>query len=320
MLLLRAGGARRLCVAAPARPAVLQPQSRVPSTRTPHGCRFASTNPPAAQFEAKSRATAGGLGLAGGLCTGWVGWGAAQILTPFLPVAGATPLQSSALSLCTLFGITVSSGVKFLSDGAADYKRAAALGIPALLCAPIGAALASRVLGRTLQVSFAYSTVVMMPLMGLFFFWKSQKNGAPTAANKTAAVPPPAVAEQTMHAAFGGGLGLFCGFLGVAGLPFVVAWLSMSTELSHQQCVGTTFLAMVPAVGAATFYHIFRGNVPLALLGPLALGATVGTFVGAQAHLATPTSVLQIAFGTTLFMAAARAGMTLRNLAAFPFA
>ena len=190
------------------------------------GCRFASTNPPAAQFEAKSRATAGGLGLAGGLCTGWVGWGAAQILTPFLPVAGATPLQSSALSLCTLFGITVSSGVKFLSDGAADYKRAAALGIPALLCAPIGAALASRVLGRTLQVSFAYSTVVMMPLMGLFFFWKSQKNGAPTAANKTAAVPPPAVAEQTMHAAFGGGLGLFCGFLGVAGLPFVLAWLS----------------------------------------------------------------------------------------------
>ena len=118
---------------------------------------------------------------------------------------------------------------------------------------------------------------------------------------------------------FGAAMGLACGFLGVAGLPFVVSWLALSTDLTHQQCVGTSFMACLPAVAAASLAHTISGNVPLALYAPLAAGAMLGTYAGAWAHLATPTPILQLAFGSTLFLAGARGVWTLRRLKAFPF-
>ena len=126
------------------------------------------------EFSRKSQTDAAALGVAAGLCTGWVGWGAAQILIPGLPRIGATPLQAGALSICTLLPITLSSFTKFWSSGAADVERSAAIGIPAVLCAPIGAILAGKVSGRTLQVAFNSSTSVMMPVMACYFFWASQ--------------------------------------------------------------------------------------------------------------------------------------------------
>jgi uncharacterized membrane protein YfcA len=262
--------------------------------------------------------------------TGWLGWGAAQVLVPGLPSVGVSSLQAGALSLCTLAGITLSSSFKFFGDGCADFHRALVLGVPALCCAPIGAIAAGRVPGRTLQVAFHTVTVCVMPAQAVYFAWKlqqpkpeqqqqeqhEQEEGDASAAAAALAPlpPPPSVLEATQHAAFGGLCGFMSGFLGVAGLPFVVTWFTAMSDLTHQQCVGTTFMAVTPAVLTGSAAHFIKGNVPLAVFGPLALGAMSGTYLGAAAHLATPTAVLQGALGVSFALAGWRSTMTLRRL------
>ena len=266
------------------------------------------------------------LGAAAGGMTGWIGWGAAQILVPGLPSVGVSPLQAGALSLCTLAGITLSSSAKFLGEGCADMHRALALGVPAVLCAPLGAIAAGRVAGRTLQIAFHAVTVVMMPAAAGHFAWKLQQSGATQSSEQqrdaelllvhaAASLPPrPSALEAAQHAAFGGLCGFGSAFLGVAGLPWVVTWFSVMSELTHQQCVGTTFLAVAPAVLAGTAAHFYRGNVPLVVFVPLAFGATTGTYLGAAAHLATPTAILQGVLGLSFAVAGCRSALTLRSL------
>ena len=264
------------------------------------------------------------LGAAAGGMTGWIGWGAAQVLVPGLPSVGVSPLQAGALSLCTLAGITLSSSAKFLAEDCADMRRALALGVPAVLCAPLGAIAAGRVAGRTLQIAFHAVTVVMMPAAAGHFAWKLQQSGPAQSSEQqrdaellhvAAPLPPaPSALESAQHAAFGGVCGFASAFLGVAGLPWVVTWFSVMSELTHQQCVGTTFLAVAPAVLAGTAAHFFKGNVPLVVFAPLALGATIGTYLGAAAHLATPTAILQGVLGLSFAVAGCRSALTLRAL------
>ena len=261
------------------------------------------------------------LGAAAGGMTGWLGWGAAQVLVPGLPGVGVSPLQAGALSLCTLAGITLSSSVKFLGEGCADMQRAVTLGLPAVCCAPIGAIAAGRVPGRTLQIAFHVVTIFMMPAAAGHFAWKlqhsrsTQSGQQPAGASDLAPLPPhPTAMESTQHAAFGGVCGFLSAFLGVAGLPWVVTWYSVMSDLTHQQCVGTTFMAVTPAVLAGTAAHFFRGNVPIAVFVPLAFGAATGTYLGAAAHLSTPTEILQGVLGLSFVVAGCRSGFTLRTL------
>ena len=76
------------------------------------------------------------------------------------------------------------------------------------------------------------------------------------------------IATSLQHVAFGAALGLGGGFLGIAGLPFVVSWLSVSSDLTHYECIGTSFLSCVPSVLAGSAAHLARRNVPLAMLAP----------------------------------------------------
>jgi uncharacterized membrane protein YfcA len=266
--------------------------------------------------------------------TGWLGWGAAQVLIPGLPGLGATPLQAGALSLCTLAGITLASSYKFFEEESADLPRAVALGVPALLFAPLGAVAAGRVAGHTLQMTFNALCVVVMPAQSAYFSWKLFQPAAAVAStspstststssstnSQLAALPsPPGTLESTYHALFGTLIGFSSGFLGVAGLPFVVTWYSTMSDLTHQQCVGTTFMACTPAVLAGATAHIVRGNVPFVILAPLAVGATVGTYIGAIGHLNTPTPILQGAIALSLAVAGGRAGFSLRRLLAMKF-
>jgi hypothetical protein len=174
--------------------------------------------------------------------------------------------------------------------------------------------MAGRVAGRTLQIAFNSLTVVVMPAQAVFFAWKLSQPAAAAPGDTTATValaplpPPPSALEATQHAIFGAMCGFGSGFLGVAGLPFVVrslltyrelitemefvvllkwprifsvfaiqnlaippvqqtqsfdtllgcslthafgaqvTWFSAASDLTHQQCVGTTFMAVTPAV------------------------------------------------------------------------
>ena len=202
------------------------PLRRLSSRSSRHRSCSTGKTGPGPDLRAK-RPQALALGAAAGGMTGWLGWGAAQVLIPGLPGIGVSPLQAGALSLCTLAGITLSSSLKFNAEGCSDWRRALALGVPAVCCAPLGAIAAGRVAGWALQVCFNTLTVVVMPAQAVYFAWKLQQPPAtpdPADANLPLGPlpPPPSTLEATRHAVFGAICGFGSGFLGVAGLPFVV--------------------------------------------------------------------------------------------------
>ena len=83
-----------------------------------------------------------------------------------------------------------------------------------------------------------------------------------------------------------GAIGLTSGFLaglfGVGGGAIVVPALTLSTDLSHYQALGTSLMAMTLPACVGTWTHYQRGNVAMKVAPALAAGAFVGAYMGGK--------------------------------------
>lgn len=83
-----------------------------------------------------------------------------------------------------------------------------------------------------------------------------------------------------------GTIGLTSGFLaglfGVGGGAIVVPALTLSTDLSHYQALGTSLMAMTLPACVGTWTHYQRGNVAMRVAPTLAAGAFVGAYMGGK--------------------------------------
>ena len=83
-----------------------------------------------------------------------------------------------------------------------------------------------------------------------------------------------------------GTIGLTSGFLaglfGVGGGAIVVPALTLSTDLSHYQALGTSLMAMTLPACVGTWTHYQRGNVAMKVAPALAAGAFVGAYMGGK--------------------------------------
>ena len=81
-------------------------------------------------------------------------------------------------------------------------------------------------------------------------------------------------------------IGIFSGFLsgilGVGGGTVVVPALVLTTDMSHHSAIGTSLCAMVLPAMIGTYTHAKRGNVNWRVGALLALGSSVGAFVGGR--------------------------------------
>jgi uncharacterized membrane protein YfcA len=269
------------------------------------------------------RVRAGLIGLSAGGCTGFLGWGAAQVIIPGGAWMGCTPLQASAASLSTLAVITLGSGFRFWQADQADLVIAVSMGLPALICAPLGVYCARSVSARALQIGFNTMTTVLVPIQ-ILAVARKMKLGSSDHADSAPLLAGEATSWQADHpwsllaltSTFGAALGWTCGFMGVAGLPFVVTYLTVATELPHHVIIGTTFASVTPTVLAAVASHLHAKTAPVALLPPLLGSAGVGCLAGATLGLYTPPEILQLLFILTLVAAGTRSGLTLNRLLA----
>lgn len=93
-------------------------------------------------------------------------------------------------------------------------------------------------------------------------------------------------AERIQRLAMSGTIGLGSGFLaglfGVGGGAVVVPALSVATDLSHYQALGTSLMAMALPACVGTMTHYQRGNVAMRVAPALAAGAFAGAFLGGK--------------------------------------
>jgi len=92
--------------------------------------------------------------------------------------------------------------------------------------------------------------------------------------------------ERIQRLAVSGTIGIGSGFLaglfGVGGGAIVVPALTLATDMSHYQALGTSLMAMTLPACVGTFTHYQRGNVALRVAPALAAGAFAGAFLGGK--------------------------------------
>ena len=74
--------------------------------------------------------------------------------------------------------------------------------------------------------------------------------------------------------------GFFAGFFGVGGGLIIVPGLVVILHLDQRRAVGTSLLAIVPAVLGSLAFYAVAGSVDLVIGGLLALGAVAGAQLG----------------------------------------
>lgn len=87
----------------------------------------------------------------------------------------------------------------------------------------------------------------------------------------------------------------------------VVPALTIATDMTHYQALGTSLLAMAPTAVVGTFSHYRRGNVALRVAFPLSLGAFVGAYAGGKFGMTIPEDKLRWGFSSLMLTLGIRA-------------
>ena len=98
------------------------------------------------------------------------------------------------------------------------------------------------------------------------------------------------------HMAAGLVVGFMNGLLGVSGTPIVMSYLSLFTDCTQHQVLGTALVAVLPAIAIASVTHWRMGNVHPKLCACLMAGSVGGGVAGANVSLELPEAHLKLIF------------------------
>ncbi len=241
-------------------------------------------------------------GLAAGLAGGLFGVGGGTILVPIL--TGAYRLsqhQAHGTSLAIVGATSLVSVVIYALHGNVSWVIAAITGFASIFTARWGARLAARTPAKRLARAFAVLLIVVAIRMAL--------------ANPSGAAQFPLGGATLVIAILTGALaGLLSGFMGVGGGTVAVPAFTMLLGMPQQLAQGTSLAMILVTAPAGAIEHHRHGNVVLALVPPLAVGAALG---GPLASLVVqPLSQVLLSRAFAVFLAAnavnlwARAGQT----------
>ena len=206
-------------------------------------------------------------GVFTGILAGFLGIGGGTVLVPLLIVWGYSPIHAVATSSLAI-AITACSGTfQNWRMGVLDPRKIALMGIPALLMAQVGVAIASSLAQRWLLVGLG----CLMPVNIYLFQLRKQLSQSPSSAINRLS---PDIARG-----FTGGLaGLMAGLFGVGGGAIMVPLQLLLLKEPIKSAIQTSLGVIVITAIAATIGHELRGN--LIFSGGLALG--FGGLIGAQ--------------------------------------
>ena len=115
-------------------------------------------------------------------------------------------------------------------------------------------------------------------------------------------IGPPAV--------IGLGSGFLAGLFGVGGGAIVVPALTLCTDMTHYQALGTSLCAMASPAMVGTSTHYSKGNVAMRIAPTLALGSFVGAYLGGKLGLQTDETTLRWGFSGLMMVLGVRTLMT----------
>ncbi len=297
---------------------------RTTNTTSKEGHHMNGNNQPTADV-----ASAFGIGALAGVCGSLAGMGGGFVMIPLM-TSSLLRLSQHTAHGTSLFAVAATGMAGALGySGQVDVPSALAIASCGVFTARFGAQatahLSERTLKRVLGV-FMLLVAPIVPAKQYLMNYKNQENLAATEESKilpektlsnTSDIPPRSSSLLSSFssdssvvmnrllpsAAIGVFSGFLAGLLGVGGGAVVVPALTLATDMTHYQALGTSLCAMsVPAM-VGTFTHFRQGNVAMRIAPALAIGAFIGGYAGGKLGLQVNENVLRWGFsGLMVFL------------------
>ena len=179
-------------------------------------------------------------------------------------------------------------------SGEVQIEAAAAIAACGMVSARLGAATTTKMSEQSLKRALGVFMLMVAPIVPAKAYFVHRSNDKDSFKEGLESRPFPQ--RLVGPALIGCGSGFLAGLFGVGGGAVVVPALTVLTDMSHYQALGTSLCAMcLPAmVGTAT--HFAKGNVAMQVAPPLALGAFVGAYLGGKVGLHTNENALRWGF------------------------
>ena len=220
----------------------------------------------------------------------------------------------------------MSGAANFNAAGCVDHNAALLLGATAMLSAPIGARLTSRMDCEQLRRVLAWFLLLAAPAApAKHFYFASRTTRRDASASATSESSAPSKSKSKAHSGaadphdthsadthsadthssapvligVGAVAGLASGLLGIGGGTVVTPLLATLTPLPQAAVLGTSLLAMLPPSAVALWQHNRMGNVDARLGAALAIGTAIGGGIGSRVAAdedALPRGALEAAF------------------------
>lgn len=202
------------------------------------------------------------------------------------------PLMTQSLKLCqhtahgtSLFAVAA-TGVAgaFGYTGQVEWEAAAAVAGCGMFSARFGAIATDHLSGPALKKALGVFMLIVAPLVPAKAYLLEQEKNKGEISNKDAhSEKDTSMWKRFMVPGFiGVGSGFLAGLFGVGGGAVVVPALTIFTDMTHYQALGTSLCAMVPPAIVGTLTHYTKQHVCMRVAPSLALGSFIGAYVGGK--------------------------------------
>lgn len=264
-----------------------------PSSSTPSTPSASATRSHDASIS-KARKFSPAVGLVAGMFGSMIGVGGGVLMNPMiLSMCNTIPQRVlTGTSLGAVVSTALASGSVFMFHERVDMGSAALIAGSAMLTAPIGARLTSRLDCRQLRKILAYFLFGAAPLVPLRALLSTDEaapdakelaiddSKGPLSSIRDMLKESPLLVFQML--AIGSTAGLFSGLLGIGGGTIVTPLLAITTNLDHSVILGTSMTGMIAPSIVGMVQHYRMGNVDPRLLAGLVMGTSAGGWVGSK--------------------------------------
>jgi uncharacterized protein len=231
-------------------------------------------------------------GLVSGMLAGILGIGGGSVLVPLMVYLGFTPINAIGTSSLAILLTSLSGSIQNWRMGYIDWVKISSLGLPALLAAQLGAALAQYLPAHWLLFGFSALMLTNIYLVGLKQRLSSVKSSATVTTRQ----------KRWSNTITGSLAGFVAGLVGVGGgaimVPLQMLLLGETIKVAIQTSLGVVVLTAV----SATIGHSINGHVLFSQGLILGIGGLFGAQLGTRYLPKLPDTIVSNLFRSTLFL------------------
>lgn len=247
------------------------------------------------------------VGTLAGALGSLAGMGGGFIMVPLM-TSSLLRLSQHAAHGTSLFAVAatgVSGAVGYGIGEVVELDTAATLAACGAVTARLGAATTSTMGPRTLKTALGIFMLCVAPLVPGKAYITAMHHDKPEPVHEHH--KEMGWARRLVPAGcIGLGSGFLAGLFGVGGGAIVVPALTLTTDMTHYQALGTSLCAMTVPAMVGTWTHFQAGNVAMRVAPALALGAGVGAYLGGKVGLNIPEMELKLGFSGLMLVLGAK--------------